>query len=126
MLLEAGDVAEAASHLQLAARLDPRNPHLALMALDALVRADRAREGALLLSTHVKVQPVETRVAEKELELLEELLQHPKSLVRCHTARALGRLRVVQCLEALERSCHDTDGAVRLAAMTSVRQLKAH
>lgn len=126
LLLEEGEVEDAASHLQLAARLDPRNPHLALMALDALVRADRAKDGALLLSSHVKVQPVETRVAEQELELLEELLCHPQSFVRCHTARAVGRLRIVQCLEALEQTCQDSDGAVRLAAMTSLRQLQAH
>lgn len=125
-LLEEGLVTEAASQLRLAARLDPSNPHLALLAIDALMRAGRERDAALLLSTQIRPARSCTLVATCELAALETLLCHQEPFVRCHTARALGRLRIAQAREALERACGDQNLAVRLAASASLRLLMAH
>lgn len=125
-LLDSGRKTQAADQLRLAARIESTNPHIALLAVAALIHADQEREAALLLSSHVKPQRAFVRVAPQELELLEGLLNHPAAFVRCHTARALGRLKIVQCREALERTCSDSDGAVRLAAMASLKQMICH
>ena len=125
-LVEAGRVDEGAGHLRLAAGLEPRNPHLALIAAGALARCGRERDAALLLSTRIAPTRACTVVAPSELELVEALLAHPTALVRCHVARAAGRLRIAQLEPALGRACTDPNGAVRLAASASLRVLKAH
>ena len=126
-LMERGRrVEEAASELLLASRMDPGSPHIALVAIDALLRAERARDAALHLSAYVRTQTATTRIAPAEQWLLEHLLGHPDRFVRCHTARAIGHLKFAACLDVLERACQDPDGAVRLAAIGSLRILRAH
>ncbi len=124
-LLEAGRVMEASTELLLAARLEPTTPQPALLALDALVRAGRERDAALLLSTIVHSQRTTTQVTDIELDQLEQLLRHPEAYVRCHIARALGRLRVARAVDALEHVAIDDDIDVKVAAQTSLRQLLA-
>lgn len=121
-----GRAEEGASHLRLASGLDPTNPHLGLLAASALAECGRSREAALLLSTRLAAVRSCTVVAESELDLLAALLSDKKALVRCHVARAVGRLRIDQAVPALERALGDANGAVRLAATASLKVLRAH
>jgi protein involved in temperature-dependent protein secretion len=125
-LIEAGQTKEGADQLRLAARLDPSNPHLALMATQALITCGRERDAALLLSTQIAPTRCYTPVATCELTALQGLLCHPEPFVRCHIARALGRLRIAQACDDLERACGDRNFAVRMAASSSLRLLLAH
>jgi len=125
-LIVTGQLEAGAAQLRLAAQLDPCNPHVAIMAAEALVRCGKERDAALLLSTRVAPTMATTMLAESELVLIEELLTHHKALVRCHAARAVGRLRIAQAVSALERACTDDNGAVRMAASAALRFLSAH
>lgn len=125
-LLDRGDTGLAAAHLQLAARLEPDNTQAALIACDALVRANRERDAALLLSSHVHPQRADAVLSPDERALIEGLLTHDEPFVRSHVARATGRLRLVDVVETLEGLLDDPDGSVRLAAERSLARLRAH
>lgn len=125
-LFECGRCEEAAAQLQLAARLEPLTPDVALIACRALVDAKRERDAALLLSSHVHRQRAFVRVGEEEVELLRELLLHQSAFVRCHTAKAIGRLGLVQVCDALELRVEDPDASVRFSALTSLKRLATH
>jgi len=117
---------EAAKELLLAARMEPGNPQVALAGLEVIIRAGRERDIALLLSSHLWQRRSDTDVTDLELAHLELLLEHDEAYVRHHTARALGRLRIVRGTEALERGQGDPDAAVRSAVSISLGQLRAH
>ena len=125
-LATAGVLEEAASQLFLAARMDATNVHRALAAASLLVRVGRERDAALLLATLVQPARTSTSTAEAERETLEALLRHSDAFVRCHAVRALGRLRIENAEEALQRACADSVSAVRLAALGALRKLRAH
>ena len=125
-LLDAGRREEAASELRLAAKLDPANPYVAVLASLAMARCGRARDAALLISTQVHPAKGFTVVAESEVAALEELLMHSDAYVRSHVAKAVGRLRIADCRAGLERACSDTNLAVRTSAMASLKLITAH
>ena len=124
-LLESGRVDEGASELLLAARIEPATPEVALLACAALERAGRCREAGLLLSSIIYPKRSTTLVGEEQLELLTRLMHHDDPFVRSHVARGIGRLRIAQAVDLLERALTDENVAVQSAAVSSLRQLRA-
>ena len=125
-LLEDGRKDEAAKELRLAAKLDPSSPYVAVAAALAMARCGHEREAMHLLSTQVHPTKGATLVAESELQELEGLMKHSDIYVRCHLAKAVGRLWIVDCRAALERACSDENFAVRSAAAASLKVITAH
>jgi HEAT repeat protein len=125
-LYEADRAEEAAAHLQLGARLEPTQPDVALLASVVLAEVGREREAAILLSCHVHEQRTFLTLAQSELNLLETFFHHDDAYVRCHSAKAAGRIGAVQTIPSLERLRADSDAAVRMAAEASLKRLQSH